>query len=110
LGGVDAQPALIRIARPPVRSPDADRPFAVLLNGEHAGMLEHGEYVTLEVAPGAHLLELRLPDAGSPVKEVTVGPGERVLLGCRSRAGGVNVLFGVFRRGRYISWISEQHA
>jgi hypothetical protein len=59
----------------------------------------------LEVAPGTHRLELRLPDAGSPVREVTVGPGERVLLGCRSRAGGINVLFGMFRRGRYISWI-----
>lgn len=104
------QPALIRIARPPVGSPDADRPFAVLLNDEHAGMLAHGDHITLEVPPGTHRLELRLPDAASPVRELTVGPGERVLIGCRSRASGVNVLFGMFRRGRYISWIKEQRA
>jgi hypothetical protein len=100
------EPALIRIARPPVRSPDADRPFAVLLDDEHSGMLEHGDHITFEVAPGTHRLELRLPDAHSPIREVTVGPGERVLLGCRSRAGGVNVLFGMFARGRYITWIT----
>jgi hypothetical protein len=105
LGAVPDEPALIRIARPPVGSPDADRPFAVLLDDEHAGMLAHGDHITFEVAPGTHRLELRLPDAGSPVREVTVGPGERVLLGCRSRAGGINVLFGMFRRGRYITWI-----
>ncbi len=104
------EPALIRIARPPVASPDAERPFAVLLDDEHAGMLEHGGTVTLEVAAGTHRIELRLPDASSPVKSLTVAAGERVLLGCRGRAGGVNMLFGMFARGRYITWISEKRA
>jgi hypothetical protein len=100
------EPALIRIARPPVRSPDADRPFAVLLDDAPAGELEHGGEVTLSVAPGTHRLELRLDNAGSPVREVTVGPGERVLLGCRSRAAGVNVVFRGLGRGHYITWIA----
>jgi hypothetical protein len=103
-----AEPALIRIARPPVRSPDADIPFTVLLDDAEAGELEHGGDVTLEVAPGTHRIELRVGDAGSPVREVTVGPGERVLLGCRSRAAGVNMVFNLFGRGHYISWIAEQ--
>lgn len=101
----DADPALIRIARPPVRSPDADVPFTVLLDDAEAGTLEHGGDVTLEVAPGTHRIELRAGDAGSPIREVTVGPGERVLLGCRSRAAGVNMVFNLVGRGHYISWI-----
>jgi hypothetical protein len=99
------EPARIRVVRPPVRSPDADRPFAILLDDAPAGALAHGEDVVLEVAPGVHRVELTLGDAGSPVREVTLAPGEQVVLGCRSRAGGVNLVFGLLGRGHYITWI-----
>lgn len=101
-------PARIMVARPPIRSPDAELPFDVLLDGAPAGLLEHGGDVTLSVPAGAHTVELRLGDAGSPVKTLVVEPGERVLLGCRSRAAGVNMVFNLFGRGHYISWIHER--
>jgi hypothetical protein len=101
----DAPTGRIRIVRPPVRSPDQDRPYAIVLDGEVAGEVEHGADCLLEVAPGRHLVELKLDDAGSPVREVTVAAGEDVVLGCRGRAAGVNVLFGMFGRGRLISWV-----
>lgn len=104
----EAENARILIARPPVRSPDAELLFTVLLDDEEVGVLEHGGDVLLSVAPGTHRIELRVGDAGSPVRELTVAAGERVLLGCRSRAAGVNLVFNLFGRGHYISWISEQ--
>jgi hypothetical protein len=76
----------IRIFRPPVRSPDAHRPFTVLLDGEVVGELEHGKDQVLDVAPGEHAIELRLDDAGSPVRKVRVAAGDDVVLGCRGRA------------------------
>jgi hypothetical protein len=95
----------IRIFRPPVRSPDADQLFTVLLDDEVVGELEHGKDCVLDVAPGRHVVELRMGDAGSPTREVTVAAGDDVVLGCRSRAGGVNVVFGLLGRGHYITWL-----
>jgi hypothetical protein len=96
----------IRIFRPPVRSPDADRPFTVLLDDAVVGRLEHGKDCVLDVAPGKHVVELKVgEDAGSPTREVTVAAGDDVVLGCRSRAGGVNVVFGLLGRGHYITWL-----
>jgi hypothetical protein len=96
----------LRIVRPPVRrSPDADRPFEVVVDDAVVGMLAHGADQAVELPVGRHRVQLRLDDGASPVREVEIEPGAEVVLGCRSRAGGVNAILRAVARDRYIAWI-----
>jgi hypothetical protein len=65
---------------------DRARPYKVIIDGQRAGTVGHGQQQSFEVVPGAHEVFLKLDWCRSPKLTVDVASGERAKVNCA--AGG----------------------
>ena len=72
--------AQVRVRRPEGGLRDRLRSYRVLVDGEHVGRLRPGGAVTAAVAPGRHVVQVRIDWTGSPEVAVEVGAGSTVSL------------------------------
>ena len=72
--------AEVRVRRPPGGLRDRWRSYSVLVDGRCSGRLRRGGTVTVPVAPGPHVVQVRIDWTGSEEVTVTVADGEVVSL------------------------------
>jgi len=87
------------------RYSDMARSYTVLLDGESAGDVGHGETLTVAVMPGEHTVKLAIDWCGSPEVTVRVGAGETLPLDCGNNSSAIGLLLYItIWRGRYL-WL-----
>jgi hypothetical protein len=82
---------------------DRARPYKVVIDGERAGKVGHGQQESFEVVPGTHEVFLKLDWCRSPKLSVDVAGGQRAKVTCE--AGGnfwMTLPDVIFRPTRYI--------
>ena len=70
----------IRIHRTHVPMRDRLRPYKVMIDGERSGTVADDHSEDFAVAPGEHIVQLRLDWTGSRTVQVNVGSEETIIL------------------------------
>jgi hypothetical protein len=71
---------------------DRSRDYHVQLDGRSLGRLNSGETDEFDIPPGSHSLEVRVGKCTSPLRMLSVKPGETVAFECGCRLKGWRAL------------------
>ena len=83
---------------------DRARAYKVMVDGAEAARVKAGESAGVDVAPGAHKVQMAIDWARSPAFDVELGEGETARFACHPNANPFNAIFYVlFARKRYVA-------
>jgi hypothetical protein len=94
---------MIHVHRRDAGYQDRLRAYQVMLDGEEVGRVKRGESVTVDAAPGAHRLQLKIDWCLSKPIELQVAPGQDAYFECWPNSKPFTVLYWItFGRKEYI--------
>ena len=82
---------------------DRVRAYKVILDGEKIGDIRNGEEETFPIAPGRHVLKLKIDWAGSPEMTFDVATGETASFECGGDWSRTTMTDMFFRPQSYIA-------
>lgn len=65
---------------------DRLRSYRVIVDGQEVARIANGAEVTIPLAPGGHVVHLRVDWCRSPLLRITVAPGQPAILECGPNA------------------------
>lgn len=86
---------MIHVHRRDAAYQDRARAYKVLLDGEEVGKVKRGQTVTVDAAPGAHKLQLKIDWARSPTLDVQLEPGEDAHFECAPNSTPLTALYWI---------------